>query len=270
MNYKYLISNKRSVRKFKNQEIKKSDFRIIEEYINMSKKLVPEISTEIKVFNKDKVYPKLDKIAGYNGHMIEAPNYVIILSDIGKGYIENSGYIGENLTLKAMDLGIDSCWVTFKESSLIKEKLEILSDKEVTAIIALGYGDTIKTKSATSDSSRLGVEKIVYLDKWGENATIELLEERGLLDAFSFARMAPSTLNRQPWRFIIDGGKVILAVRKDEFASEYEGKVDVGIVMLYFSLIIDTTMFNLKWTLENGNGNYYVPTDYEIIGYCNI
>ncbi|WP_422395153.1 nitroreductase family protein [Paraclostridium sordellii] len=109
-----------------------------------------------------------------------------------------------------MDLGIDSCWVTFKESSLIKEKLEILSDKEVTAIIALGYGDTIKTKSATSDSSRLGVEKIVYLDKWGENATIELLEfKRGLLDAFSFARMAPSTLNRQPWRFIIDGGKVI-------------------------------------------------------------
>ncbi|WP_338691028.1 hypothetical protein QJR36_07305 [Paraclostridium sordellii] len=48
------------------------------------------------------------------------------------------------------------------------------------------------------------------------------------------------------------------------------GKVDVGIVMLYFSLIIDTTMFNLKWTLENGNGNYDVPTDYEIIGYCNI
>ena len=91
-----------------------------------------------------------------------------------------------------------------------------------------------------------------------------------MLDAFSFARMAPSTLNRQPWRFIIDGGMVILAVRKDEVASEYEGKIDVGIVMLYFGLIIDTTMFDLKWTLENGNGNYDIPTDYEIIGYCNI
>ena len=36
--------------------------------------------------------------------MIEAPNYVVILSDVKKGYIENSGYIGERLILKARDL----------------------------------------------------------------------------------------------------------------------------------------------------------------------
>lgn len=55
-----------------------------------------------------------------------------------KGYIENSGYIGERLILKSRSLDIDSCWVTFDDSDKIKEKLNISSDNEVTAIIALG------------------------------------------------------------------------------------------------------------------------------------
>ncbi len=270
MNYKNLISNKRSVREFKNEEIEAVKFDLIREYINSSKKLLPQIQVDFKVYNKDEAYQKLDKVAGYNGYMIEAPNYIVILSDVCDGYIENSGYIGEKLILKARDLGIDSCWVTFEDSSIIKERLKIESDKEVTAIIALGYGEVVKSKSSSSDSDRLGVDKIVYIDEWGKNATIEILEQRGLLDAFSFARMAPSTLNRQPWRFIIDGGKLMLAVRKDEFASEYEGKIDVGIAMLYFSLIIDMTMFDLKWTLGNVDKDYKIPEEYKIVGYCNI
>jgi nitroreductase len=270
MNYKHLIANKKSVREFKNKEIKESDFNKIKEYVKNSKKLSPEIKIDIKTINKDVGYSKLNKIAGYNGHMIEAPNYIIILSEVKDGYIENSGYIGENLILKARDLGIDSCWVTFEDSSLIKERLEIESDMDVTAIIALGYGEVAKSKSSNSESNRIGLDKIVYLDEWGNSTSIDVLEERGLLDAFSFARMAPSTLNRQPWRFIIDGGNVILAVRKDEFTSEYEEKIDVGIVMLYFGLIIDTTMFDLKWVIGNVNKDYKIPKDYYIAGYCNI
>lgn len=267
MNYKNLISNKRSVREFKNKEIKQSDFDTIKEFISNSKKLMPEINTDTKVFGKEDVYSKLDKIAGYNGHMIEAPYYIIILSEAKEGYIENSGYVGEHLTLKARDLGIDSCWVTFEDSSLIKERLDIISNKDVTAILALGYGDVVSSKSS---SERLSVDKIVYLDEWGNSTSLEVLEERGLLDAFSFATMAPSTLNRQPWRFILDGGKVVLVVRKDEFASAYEGKIDVGISMLYFGVIIDTTMFDLKWNIGKIDKDYKIPADYEIVGYCNI
>ncbi|RDY27344.1 nitroreductase [Romboutsia weinsteinii] len=270
MNYKELISNKRSVREFKNKEVKKSDFDSIIEYISNSKRLLPNISIYIKVFSKDDAYSKLNKIAGYNGHMIEAPYYIIILSEAKEGYIENSGYVGEHLTLKARDLGIDSCWVTFENSCLIKERLGIVSNKDITAILALGYGDVGTSKSSKNSSERLSVDKIVYLDEWGNSTSLEVLEERGLLDAFSFATMAPSTLNRQPWRFIVDGGKVVLVVRKDEFASTYEGKIDVGISMLYFGVIIDTTMFDLKWNIGKIDKDYKIPADYEIVGYCNI
>ena len=82
--------------------------------------------------------------------------------------------------------------------------------------------------------------------------------------------MAPSTLNRQPWRFIIDGGQVVLAVKKDDFTSEYERRIDAGIAMLYFGLIVDITMFDSKWSVDEINKDYKIPSDYDIVGYCNI
>lgn len=269
MDYKKLISNRKSVRDFKDTSIDAKYFGEIERYIEGSKKLIPEIEVEMRMYYFKDCYEKINQSAGYNGFLIQAPNYIIILSDVKEGYIENSGYIGERLILKAEDLGIDSCWITFKDSKAIKEKLDISSDKEITAIIALGYEDDRKSKNK-STSERLGVEEIVFMNEWENNASVTELEERYLLDAFSYARMAPSSLNRQPWRFIIDGGKVILAVKTDDFTSDYESKIDTGIAMLYFSLIIDTTIFDLKWNVGSLNKDYKIPADYKIVGYCSI
>ncbi|WP_434796281.1 nitroreductase family protein [Terrisporobacter vanillatitrophus] len=269
MDYKKLILNRKSVRDFKDTSIDTKYFKEIENYIENSKKLLPEIKVEIKMYDFKDFYENINEIAGYNGYLIQAPNYIIILSDVKEGYIENSGYIGERLILKASAMGIDSCWITFKDNKSIKEKLNISSDKEVTAIIALGYEDDRNSKKK-STSDRLGVEEIVFMDEWGNNASVTELEERSLLDAFSYARMAPSSLNRQPWRFIIHGGKVILAVKTGDFSSDYEGSIDTGIAMLYFSLIIDTTMFDSKWYVGSLNKDYKIPDDYKIVGYCSI
>lgn len=269
MDYKKLISNGKSVREFLNKDIDSKNFNELEVYMNNSKKLLPEIDMEIQVFNNKNFYESLKNLIGYNGFLINAPNYVVILSEIKDKYIENSGFVGERLILKARDLGIDSCWITFKDSNIVKDKLGILSDKEVTAIIALGYEDDKNTKNK-SGSERLSVEEIVYMNKWGENANLSELEERGIFEAFSYARMAPSTLNRQPWRFIIDGEKVILTVKKDDSISKYERSIETGIAMLYFSLIVDTTMFDLRWNLENIDKDYKIPDEYEFVGYCSI
>lgn len=269
MDYKKLISNRNSVREFKNTSLESKYFSEIENYIKNSKKLLPEIEVEIKIFDHKDIYSNLKDTAGYNGYMIEAPHYVVVFSEIKNGYIENSGYLGESIILKAGDLGIDSCWVTFKNSNIIKKNLSISSDKEVTAIIALGYEDKSKQRNKTI-SERLGVQEIVFINEWENNASVTELEERFLLDAFTYARMAPSSFNRQPWRFIIDGGKVILAVKKDDFTSRYEGSIDTGIVMLYFNLIIDATIFDLKWHVGNIKKDYKIPENYKIVGYCNI
>lgn len=291
MDYKALISNRKSVRDFKGTPIREELLVELETFSTSCKKLVSNIGVEVKLFNnvRDKVSDKLQDIAGYKGNMIGAPNYIFIFSEVADNYIENAGYIGESIVLKATELDIDSCWITFEDSYKILSKLEIDSDKEIVAIIALGYESVNSKKKVVNPtktgesyslsdmeiidndtSTRLGVEEIVYIDEWGKNIDAETLAERALLDAFNYARMAPSTLNRQPWRFIVDGGKVILAVRNDEYTNTYESKIDAGIVMLFFELIVRTTLFDTSWTLEKTDKKYSIPTDYKYIGYCNI
>lgn len=287
MDYKKLILERKSVRDYKKNKVDEKLLNQLKNYYKSERKLVDGIEIEVLIKEKDDVFQQLQGIAGYKNNMIEAPHYIIILSDKKDNYIENTGYIGENLILKACELGIGSCWITFKDPYKIKEKLNIKSDMELTAIIALGY-DNNKIKvvntnkqgynpskadiivSQDNTSHRFSVEEVVFMNEWGSNASADDLSNRGLLDGFFYARLAPSTLNRQPWRFIVDDDVVVLAVRKDEHIKEYEELIDVGIVMLYFETIIDSTLFDLTWHLKETDKKYNIPDDFLVVGYCNI
>ncbi len=286
MDYKKLISNRKSVRDYKRKSLKEEDIRELKDYVDKAKKLAADIEVEAIAMGNE-VFENLNGKAGYQGFMLDAPNYIILMSEKKDNYIKNAGYIGEEIVLKALDMQIGSCWVTFNDSDLVKSNLGIKSDKEVVAIIALGY-DANKTKIinihkigenesktklakvADNISERLGVEDIVYLNSWGNNATAHELENRALLNAFHYARLAPSTLNRQPWRFILDDDTVVLAVRDDEHTGAYEEEIDSGIVMLYFEAIVDSTLTDITWKLNPPEKNYNIPEDYVIVGYCNI
>ncbi len=286
MDYKKLISNRKSVRNYKKIALKNEDIKELEAYVNKAKRLISDIEVEA-ISMGNEVFSKLNGKVGYKGFMLDAPNYILLLSEKKDDYLKNAGYIGEGIVLKALDMEIGSCWVTFDDSILVKSSLGINSDKDVVAIIALGYDDNktkvinlhktgenmSKTKlDIVSDntSERLGVEDIVYLNTWGNAATAEELENRALLNAFHYSRLAPSTLNRQPWRFILDDGVVVLTVREDDYTGSYEEEVDAGIVMLYFEAIVDSTLTDITWTLNAPEKKYNIPDNYEIIGYCNI
>ena len=286
MEYKKLILSRKSVRDYKKTTLKETHIKEIKDYVNKAKKLVDGIAIEVHIMGNE-VFEKLNGKAGYKGFMLEAPNYAILLSEKKDNHIKNAGYVGEQIVLKALELQIGSCWVSFDNSDIIKNSLDINSDKEVVAIIALGYDEnktkiinipkfgqnkskTEVKKVADNTSERLGVEDIVYLKAWGNNAKADDLYNRALLDAFHYARLAPSTLNRQPWRFILDDEIVVLAVRDDEHTGTYEEEIDAGIVMLYFEAIADITLTDVTWTLEAPQKDYKIPKEYIAVGYCSI
>jgi len=133
MDYKKLISNRKSVRDYKKIALKNEDIKELEAYVNKAKRLVEDIGVEAVVMGNE-VFTKLSGKAGYKGFMLDAPNYIILLSDKKDNYIKNAGYIGEGIVLKALDMQIGSCWDTFDNSDLIKDSLGIDSGKEVVAI----------------------------------------------------------------------------------------------------------------------------------------
>lgn len=285
MEYKDLITRIKSVRNYKKEAVSPEVIQKLKGYCRDSKNMVDGIETEILLKNRDEVYDKLKDAAGYNEIMLDAPHYLIFLSEEREHYIENTGYSVQYIMLKAFELGIGSCWITIRDSDSIKEKLNIKSDKKLTALVALGFDDnknkvvyenvaeynpTKADVSIVEDnvSERLRVSDVVYINKWGENADPDEIAKSGLLEAFFCARLAPSTKNRQPWRFIYDDGTVVLSLRKDPDVNEYEEKIDTGIVMLYFKLIVDNTLFNMDWKFGKPDKKYELPPDYEIVAYC--
>ena len=217
--------------------------------------------------------------------MIEAPHYLIFLSEEKDHYIENAGYRAQDLLLKAWSLGIASCWITFGDGEEIKKKIGINSDKRLVALIALGYEDPQskvlyeKGKYNTSSnvkviedntSERLGIRDLVFTNEWGEKADPDELVNYGLLEGFFYGILAPSYKNRQPWRFIVDKGTVILALKKDIYVTEYEEKIDTAVIMLYFEAIIESTLSDITWKFEKPEKDYKIPDDYKIAAYCIV
>ncbi|MFA9424460.1 MAG: nitroreductase family protein [Sedimentibacter sp.] len=285
MNYKDIISKVKSVRDYKKEEISPQKINELKEYFNIGKRLIGDIEIEVLFKNKNEVYEQLKDAAGYNEFMIEAPHYMVFLSEEKDHYIENTGYAAQDLMLKAWSFGIGSCWVTFKDGEEIKNKLNIKSDKKLTALISLGV-DANKSKVINEQvdkynptkadikvvennvAERLDIREVVFMNKWGNNADLDELVNLGLIDGFVSARRAPSTRNRQPWRFIVDNEKIVLTLRQDAYANEYEEKIDTGIIMLYFKAVIDSTLFDIACNLESPEKNYEIPSDYKIVGYC--
>lgn len=288
MDYKDLILKIKSVRNYKQTTVSPEILNELKTFDDKGKKLIDNIDVRVYIKDKEEVFEQIKDIAGYKNHMLEAPHYIVILSEEKDYYIENTGYIGEILRLKSYELGVNSCWITFEDGEEIKKRLMIESNKRLTALIALGYDDNkIKVFNAAADlgynpskaeikkvedniSYRLGVEDVVFMKEWGNSASVDDLSLRGLLDGFNYARLSPSTLNRQPWRFILDDNLVILTIRKDDCINEYEGRIDTGIVMLYFESIVDSTLFDIGWSMGKPDKHFDIPDDYTIVGYSNI
>lgn len=286
MDYKNIILNKYSVRDYKEKKVDAKIIKELSQYANTCPKLVDDIEMDIRIMDNDVVYRQLDGFAGYHGILINAPHYIILLSENKEHYLENAGYVGESISMKASELGVDSCWITFTSSEKVIHRLNIVTNKEVVGILTIGYGKkkapitlgALKTgdnysqadmrKKESSQSKVLPLQEMVYIDKWGEGGDVNTLLERALYEPMDCVRKAPSTMNRQPWRFLIDGGKIVLLMRKDNDVSEYEERIDAGIAMLYFEDVIGQTLCKIQWKLGPVDNIYGIPDEYVIVASC--
>lgn len=288
MDYKRLVLERTSVREFKKASILPSSIHTLLEYSVACKKLIPNIAVEVQVFNHDEVYEKLSSKAGYRGYMIDAPQYMVLLSESHKFDIENAGYIGEDLVLKAVELGIDSCFLSFDDSKEVKDLLDIVEEKNVVALAALGYCkkrrktavlntmlygrgfENLETKQLLGDHDRkLPLEDFVFWETWGHGVLPEQLRHLGLLDAFTGAKYSPSAHNKQPWRFLLHNGEALLALEKEGIDTQNR-RLEAGIIMLNFESIIDQTLFDAHWEMLENRCDPRVPHDFVPIAVCKL
>ena len=80
-----------------------------------------------------------DSFMAHYGKFTGVKNYISLVGLKGPGLDEQLGYYGEELVLKAQELGLNTCWVALSHG---KSKAEVRGGEKEVCVISLGYGQT--------------------------------------------------------------------------------------------------------------------------------
>lgn len=280
MDFRNIIKNKNSIREFKEKGLDRKTIDKLLKYVNDIEPLQREIYTDFHFIEEGhRVHDFLLGNAGYHGMAIDAPHYLLLLSEKKPHYLKNAGYIMEQILIKAYALGLGSCWIdVIVGIDKLKKELGIAQKGEIAAMAALGYSKTNIFGIETSVANRESMEELVYKEEWGQSMDLEEFRQWGLEDVFYYARHAPSWGNIQPWKFILDEDKLILTIlQKDPYiledSKDKNHELDCGIIMLYVEKMMHQQGIKGKWKLDMDKVNeekYNIPDEYRIAGYFPI
>ena len=288
MDYNALIQNRKSARQFTDKKVPEAVCNELEAYYkNACQRLAPGIDTELWIFG-DNTRQALEGAAGYNEFLVGAPQYLVLLSEKTELAYENAGFMMEDLVLKLEDMGLGSCWLTFTDSKAVKDALGIDSPMEVAAIAAFGYPQKARKRMRFNILSMSNVDigakrhyfdpkrpvgDMVYLNAWGEtqgrDKYIGFYDDM-LWEAFYAASLSPSYLNRQAYGFVISDGQVVLVSRPDEYNTEIDGKLSLGVVMLHFAAAASAWAGKVAWKLGADAKQIELPEGYSVVASCAV
>lgn len=173
---------------------------------------------------------------GSYGKITGAPAYLAFIGDTEHPDIEGKvGYVGEGLILEATARGLNTCWVAgFFDPAEVEKDISLGAKERVFAVTPLGYANTPAfaerlTRRAVKARKRFPLDKIV------PNLTTESWPDWALT-GLQAARLAPSAVNRQPWRFAYSNGEVIVSTDNGQDTVKVSKRLDCGIAMLHFEL----------------------------------
>lgn len=158
----------------------------------------------------------LDSFMGHYGKFAGVRNYIALVGKKAPGLDETLGYYGEELVLKAQELGLNTCWVALTHG---KSKAVVGRGEKEVCLIALGYGVTqgVEHKSRPMQELCTCGEPMPEWFRCGMNA----------------AMLAPTAMNQQKFRFeLLPDGTV-----KAACGSGFYTKLDLGIVKYHFEAV---------------------------------
>lgn len=285
MNYYELAVKRKSTRAFKDKKVAAQTLDALRTYAKTCARLLSEIPAEWEILEEDP--GNLSGAAGYSGFMVDAPCYLVLMSENAPHALENAGYMGEDMVLKLTELGLESCWLTITDAALLKQRLHTDSALTPLCLIAFGYEKPepgnlrldIKSPSTIHMKQRNGqiapklfVEDAVYGGAWGQPSDLASWEaDSDLYRAFIAACCAPSALNRQPYRFILDHDIVSLALIPDELTTPENAGLNAGIVMHHFASVLSQHVNHPgRWQMGAPEHACQLPEGVTIAGWFRI
>lgn len=214
-----MIFKRKSFHLFKDvgeEKVSKEELKNIEEKFKTFKPLIKDIKTDIKIVKEEETTCK------------RGAEYCILLySEKKDNYLQNIGYIGEQLDLYLASLNIGALWFGIGKIEEIK-----YNDLDFVIMLVIRKVSEDKFRKDMFKSKRKSLYEI-----WiGEN----------YLDIANIVRFAPSACNTQPW--IVESSKDKLNIYRYKKPGKrgimpidkviYYNKIDIGIFLLFMDLCL--------------------------------
>ena len=232
------IAERHSRRKYYDRPLAKTELSALRQDVSA---LADRLELSRLVLRQEGFNKAVKTILGSYGLVTGAASFATIIAeeetDKFRANVE-AGMLGEALILAATARGRNTCWVGgMLEKGEIREQLNLEPAEKVVAITPLGEArDKLTlteklTKKVAGSRSRKPLEEMV------ENYRPEEYPS-WVKTALQAARLAPSAVNKQPWRFRVDTGeeKITLVSSRQQDNHGVSPYLDCGIALLHLLL----------------------------------
>ena len=232
-----LIRTRRSVRTFDGNTLSDTHRKLIEDYI----KDIPNpfgIPVEFVLLDAKEYGLSSPVLAGeelYVAGMVDKKPYAEVAY----------GYSFEKLVIYAWSLGIGTVWIGGTMKRELFEKAAGLKDGRMMPCVSpLGYPakkslKEVMMRKGVGADTRISADKLFFEGEWGK----VLNPAADVSEALEAVRLAPSAVNKQPWRIVFKDGAYHFYEKRDRgYDRETTGdlqKIDVGIALCHFVMSLE-------------------------------
>lgn len=257
-----IIKGRKSVRTYNGEPLSEVHRNLLEEY---ARSITDPFDIPVEFVFMDA------KELGLSSPVLSGETFYVAGKVEKKPYADVAfGYAFEKLVLYAWSLGIGTVWIggTMKREDF--EKAAGLKDGEMMPCVSpLGYPaakrslkETMMRKGVGADN-RISPDRLFFNEKWDSPLT----SADEMKDILEMVRLAPSAVNKQPWRIIYKDGAYHFYEKKDRgYVNDNTGdlqKIDVGIALCHFTMGLED--LGKKFEIPKSDPGIEIPSDAEYI-----
>lgn len=255
-----IIKKRYSERNYEYQKLTESDKKFVEELIKDTGTGPFGNKARFILIEKPEVIENQKLKLGTYGFISNARYFIAGAIEKNEFFEFDFGYLMEKIILELTAKDLGTCWIggTFKRKEY-NELLNVSKNEIVPGITPVGYpaskknifqkmGFTISSKGKRMDFNKLFFE---------ENFDSPLIYDQNneYMQALEMVRLAPSAVNRQPWRVIRvnDMYHFYLAPNRSLSVTKTVNlqKIDMGIALSHFYLTLKSFNKSGQWKMNN-------------------
>lgn len=250
MNLYESIYVRKSVRYYKTEEISQKVIGELRDFIDHLEPLFPEINTKVEILENINGKGKLRGL-----FVSKAPYYLALYSEKKEKHDLNAGYIMEQIALYMTSKGIGSCFL-----GMAKAPKREAGEEELGFVIGMAFGIP-KGEAVRHDyeAKRLSLDELCVFKETPKTWVKEILEA---------ARLAPSSLNSQPWRFVVYENRIHVFSKKSPSPGKNWGKfneLNFGVMLANISIAAEEIWVDLDLIKLNNITHKTIPNNQYMI-----